>query len=75
MSIILKKTFVRAIRCVYICANRDYPTTVSITAERRKPITTCKEYQFAIIEDDYDYDFQFEGLAMLPMVARMQMEW
>jgi GntR family transcriptional regulator/MocR family aminotransferase len=26
-------------------------------------------YQFAIIEDDYDYDFQFEGLAMLPMAS------
>jgi hypothetical protein len=23
----------------------------------------------AIIEDDYDYDFQFEGLAMLPMAS------
>jgi GntR family transcriptional regulator/MocR family aminotransferase len=55
----------RAIRCVYICANRDYPT-VSLTAERRlKLLQLAKEYQFAII-DDYDYDFQFEGLAMLP---------
>ena len=29
----------------------------------------AKEYQFAIIEDDYDYDFQFEGSAMLPMAS------
>ncbi|SDW02943.1 aminotransferase-like domain-containing protein [Flavobacterium degerlachei] len=59
-----------AIRCVYICANRDYPTTVSLTAERRlKLLQLAKEYQFAIIEDDYDYDFQFEGLAMLPMAS------
>jgi GntR family transcriptional regulator/MocR family aminotransferase len=44
--------------CVYICANRDYPTTVSLTAERRlKLLQLAKEYQFAIIEDDYDYDF------------------
>jgi GntR family transcriptional regulator/MocR family aminotransferase len=34
-----------------------------------KTVTACKEYQFAIIEDDYDYDFQFEGLAMLPMAS------
>jgi GntR family transcriptional regulator/MocR family aminotransferase len=69
MSIILKPVF-KAIRCVYICANRDYPTTVSLTAERRlKLLQLAKEYQFAIIEDDYDYDFQFEGLAMLPMAS------
>jgi GntR family transcriptional regulator/MocR family aminotransferase len=68
MSIILKPVF-KTIRCVYICANRDYPTTVSLTAERRlKLLQLAKEYQFAIIEDDYDYDFQFEGLAV-PMAS------
>jgi GntR family transcriptional regulator/MocR family aminotransferase len=67
----IKTHFVKgAIRCVYICANRDYPTTVSLTAERRlKLLQLAKEYQFAIIEDDFDYDFQFEGLAMLPMAS------
>ena len=29
----------------------------------------AKKYQFAIIEDDYDYDFQFEGSAMIPMAS------
>jgi Ribonuclease G/E len=29
----------------------------------------AKAYQFAIIEDDYDYDFQLEGTAMLPMAS------
>jgi GntR family transcriptional regulator/MocR family aminotransferase len=71
----IKTRFVKAICCVYICANRDYPTTVSLTAERRlKLLQLAKEYQFAIIEDDYDYDFQF-GLAMLLWPAQMQMEW
>jgi GntR family transcriptional regulator/MocR family aminotransferase len=67
----IKTHFVKgAIRTVYICANRHYPTTVSLTAERRlKLLQLAKEYQFAIIEDDYDYDFQFEGLAMLPMAS------
>jgi GntR family transcriptional regulator/MocR family aminotransferase len=69
MSIILKPVLWDNC-CVYICANRDYPTTVSLTAERRlKLLQLAKEYQFAIIEDDYDYDFQFEGLAMLPMAS------
>lgn len=58
------------IRCVYICTNRDYPTTASLSAERRlKLLELAKLYQFAIIEDDFDYDFQFEGSAMLPMAS------
>jgi GntR family transcriptional regulator/MocR family aminotransferase len=67
----IKTHFVKgAIRCIYLCANRDYPTTVSLSVERRlKLLQLAKEYQFAIIEDDFDYDFQFEGLATLPMAS------
>lgn len=58
------------IRCVYVCSNRDYPTTNSLSAERRiQLIQLAKAYQFAIIEDDFDYDFQWEGSAMLPMAS------
>ncbi len=67
----IKTHFVKgAIRCVYLCSNRDYPTTNTLSAERRlKLLLLAKEYQFAIIEDDYDYDFQFDGLAKLPMAS------
>lgn len=67
----IKKHFVKkSIRCVYICANRDYPTTKTLSAERRlQLLQLAKTYGFAIIEDDYDYDFQFEGSAMLPMAS------
>ncbi|MBP94141.1 MAG: GntR family transcriptional regulator, partial [Flavobacteriaceae bacterium] len=60
----------RSIRCVYVCAHRHYPTTVTLSAERRlKLLQLAKTYQFAIIEDDFDYDFQFNGSAMLPMAS------
>ena len=60
----------KSIRCVYICANRDYPTTLTLSAKRRlQLLELAKTYDFAIIEDDYDYDFQFEGSAMLPMAS------
>ena len=67
----IKKHFLkRSIRCVYVCAHRDYPTTRILSAERRlELLKLAKEYGFAIIEDDYDYDFQFEGSAMLPMAS------
>jgi len=59
-----------SIRCVYVCAHRDYPTTVTLSAKRRVQLMQlAKRYGFAIIEDDYDYDFQFEGSAMLPMAS------
>jgi len=59
-----------SIRCVYVCAHRQYPTTVTLSAERRlQLLQLAKAYQFAIIEDDFDYDFQFEGSAMVPMAS------
>jgi len=67
----IRKHFIKkSIRCMYICAHRDYPTTVTLSAERRLALLQlAKEYGFAIIEDDYDYDFQFTGSAMLPMAT------
>ena len=67
----IRKHFIEgSIRCVHICAHRDYPTTVTLSAKRRiELLQLAKEYGFAIIEDDYDYDFQFEGSSMLPMAS------
>ena len=67
----IKTHFIKgSIRCVYVCAQRDYPTTRTLSAERRlKLLQLAKDYGFAIIEDDYDYDFQYEGSAMLPIAS------
>ncbi len=67
----IKTHFVKgSIRCVYVCAHRQYPTSVTLRAERRlQLLELAKAYQFAIIEDDYDYDFQFDGSAILPMAT------
>jgi GntR family transcriptional regulator/MocR family aminotransferase len=67
----IEKNFKKnSIRCVYVCAHRQYPTTVALTAARRlKLLTLATAYNFAIIEDDFDYDFQFDGSAMVPMAS------
>ncbi|MFH4963632.1 PLP-dependent aminotransferase family protein [Gaetbulibacter sp. M235] len=67
----IRKHFTKhSIRCIYVCAHRHYPTTKTLSAERRLQLMQlAKDYQFAIIEDDYDYDFQFDGSAMLPMAS------
>lgn len=67
----IEKHFVKqSIRCVYVCANRDYPTTITLSAKRRLHLLQlAKTFGFAIIEDDFDHDFQFQGSAMLPMAS------
>ena len=67
----IRKHYIKkSIRCVYVCAHRHYPTTNTLSAERRlELLVLAKEYEFAIIEDDFDYDFQYEGSAMLPMAS------
>ncbi|AUC85907.1 GntR family transcriptional regulator [Polaribacter sp. ALD11] len=67
----IRKHFIKgSIRCVYVCAHRDYPTMVKLSVERRLALLQlAAAYGFAIIEDDYDYDFQFDGSAMLPMAS------
>lgn len=67
----IKKNFVKGqIRCVYVCAQRDYPKTATLSAKRRLDLVNlAKQYEFAIIEDDFDYDFQFDGAPMLPMAS------
>lgn len=67
----IKKNFKKnTIRCIYVCAHRHYPTTRALSAERRLQLMKlAKDYQFAIIEDDFDYDFQYDGSTMLPMAS------
>ncbi|WP_288955572.1 PLP-dependent aminotransferase family protein [uncultured Polaribacter sp.] len=67
----IKNNFTKeSIRCVYVCAQRDYPTLATLSIKRRLALVElAKEYGFAIIEDDYDYDFQFDGSAILPMAS------
>ena len=67
----IRQHFVKnRIRCVYVSAHRHYPTTKTLSAERRiQLLDLAKDYGFAIIEDDYDYDFQYDGSAMLPMAT------
>lgn len=67
----IRKNFTKnSIRCVYCTPQRHYPTTHSLSAQRRlQLLELAKEYGFAIIEDDFDFDFQFDATAMPPMAS------
>lgn len=58
------------IRLLYLMPNHQYPTTVYLSAQRRvELLALAKEYGFIIIEDDYDYDFQFDRVLAMPLAS------
>jgi len=58
------------VRMVYITPHHHYPTTVTLSAQRRvQLLQLAQEYGFIIIEDDYDYDFQYEKSTVMPLAS------
>jgi len=58
------------IRAVYVTPHHQFPTTVMMTAERRlKLLQLAKQYDFLIVEDDYDHEFHFEHHPVLPLAS------
>ncbi|MCT4698801.1 MocR-like pyridoxine biosynthesis transcription factor PdxR [Tenacibaculum haliotis] len=65
IEIICKK---QQIKAVYVTSHHHHPTTVTLSAERRiHLLNLSKQYNFAIIEDDYDYDFNYNHAPILPL--------
>lgn len=59
-----------SIRALYVTPHCHDPTTVTLTARRRLALLElARKHRFAIIEADYDHEFQFEGTPVLPMAA------
>jgi len=60
----------KKLRAVYITPHHHFPTTVTLSAERRiKLVKLAQKYKFAIIEDDYDYDFHYSSSPILPLAS------
>lgn len=58
------------IKAVYVTSHHHHPTTVTLSAERRiHLLNLAREYNFAIIEDDYDYDFNYNHAPILPLAS------
>lgn len=55
---------------VYVTPHHHYPTTVTLSPERRIQLLQLAErYDFAILEDDYDYDFHYANNPLLPLAS------
>lgn len=60
----------QVIRAVFVMPHHHHPTTVSLCAARRmRLLQLAEKYRFAIIEDDYDYDFHYSSSPILPMAS------
>jgi GntR family transcriptional regulator / MocR family aminotransferase len=58
------------IRAVYVTPHHHFPTTVTLSACRRmKLLSLAEKYRFAILEDEYDYDFHYKSSPILPLAA------
>ncbi|MDB4921582.1 PLP-dependent aminotransferase family protein [Mucilaginibacter sp.] len=60
----------KKIKAVYLIPHHHFPTTVTMSMERRlKLLNLAKEYCFAIIEDDYDFDFHYDNKPYVPLAS------
>jgi len=58
------------IRMLYITPHHHYPTTITLSAQRRIALLELSvKYGFIILEDDYDYDYHYDGSPLLPMAS------
>jgi GntR family transcriptional regulator/MocR family aminotransferase len=58
------------IRAVYVTPHHQFPTTVMMTADRRlRLLMLAEQYDFSIIEDDYDHEFHFSHHPVFPLAS------
>lgn len=58
------------IRMVFVTPHHHYPTTVTLRADRRiRLLQLAEQYGFAVLEDDYDYDFHYLSRPILPLAS------
>jgi len=55
---------------VYLTPHHQYPTTVTLKAARRIDLLAmARERRVAIVEDDYDHEFHYDGRPVLPLAS------
>ena len=58
------------LRAVYVTPHHQYPTTVTLKAARRIALLAlARTERMAIVEDDYDHEFHYDGRPVLPLAS------
>lgn len=59
-----------AVAAVYTTPHHQYPSTVSMSMDRRlKLLALSKRFDFYIIEDDYDHEFHYDNRPIPPLMS------
>jgi GntR family transcriptional regulator / MocR family aminotransferase len=59
-----------AVRAVYVTPHHQYPTTVTLKATRRLALLAfARAQRIAVVEDDYDHEFHYDGRPVLPLAS------
>ncbi len=59
-----------ALRALYLTPHHQFPTTVTMSAPRRlRLLELARRHRLALFEDDYDFEFHFEGRPVLPLAS------
>lgn len=59
------------LRAVVVTPHHQYPTTVTLSAARRtRLVDLARQRRLVVIEDDYDFEFHYDGPPVLPLAAR-----
>jgi len=60
----------RRIAAVYLTPHHQFPTTAVLSPSRRlRLLELAREHRFAILEDDYDNEFHYDGRPVLPLAS------
>lgn len=63
------------IKAIYITPHHQYPTTVTLSRQRRlELICLSNQHGFIIIEDDYDNEFHFGYRPVLPVSSFLELQ-
>jgi GntR family transcriptional regulator/MocR family aminotransferase len=58
------------VRAIFLTPHHQFPTTIALQPDRRlRLLKLARQFDFAIIEDDYDHEFHFESQPLLPMAS------
>lgn len=58
------------VRLVYVTPHHQYPTTVTLAATRRLALLElARRERIAILEDDYDQEFHYDGRPVMPLAS------
>jgi GntR family transcriptional regulator/MocR family aminotransferase len=61
------------LRAIHVTPHHQFPTTVTLSAARRlRLLELARIHRFAILEEDYDHEFHYDGPPVLPLASSDQ---